>query len=156
MSAFENAMRNAVRDEARSAAREHVVNELHKILNVRKFGEQIIAEQLGDALLNRATVETITALSRAELDRLLTAGAFPRPVRLDASSLDRWFLTEVAAWIAARREGRDEAQRRQDAVVAQAAFVRMAQERREREAHAALAKAERKKAAQHSNGEANV
>lgn len=53
------------------------------------------------ALIRRAEVERLTALSRSRLYVLMATGDFPRPVSLGAKSV-AWCEVEVYDWIAAR------------------------------------------------------
>jgi prophage regulatory protein len=98
MSAFER----AVRDE--------VTRELYKIMNVTKFGEEIVAERLRDAVLKLSVVSAITGLPSSTLYRKIQQGEFPAPIKLGESA-SGWLLSEVESWIAERRNERDEARR---------------------------------------------
>jgi prophage regulatory protein len=91
---------NAVRDE--------VTRELYRILNVSKFGEEIIAERLKDVVLKLSIVSAITALPASTLYRKVAAGEFPAPIKLGESA-SGWLLSEVEAWIEDRRKERDAA-----------------------------------------------
>ena len=96
MGAFEN----VVRDE--------VTRELYRIMNVTQFGEQIIAERLSDAVLKRSVVMAITSLTAAAINRQIVAGTFPAPVSIGEAA-EGWLLSEIGAWVAARKAARDAA-----------------------------------------------
>ncbi|HZZ21247.1 MAG TPA: AlpA family phage regulatory protein [Roseiarcus sp.] len=104
------AIRDQVWREHDAAIRDQVRRELDDILRARKFGDQVVAERLEDALLNESTVEAITSVPRAELRRLITAGTFPSPLQVSKSTRS-WFLSEISAWIVARREELADARR---------------------------------------------
>jgi prophage regulatory protein len=93
-----------------AAVRDEVTRELFKIMNVTKFGEEIIAERLRDVVLKLSVVSAITGLPSSTLYRKVAAGEFPAPIKLGESA-SGWLLSEVEAWIAARREERDAAAR---------------------------------------------
>jgi prophage regulatory protein len=93
-----------------AAVRDEVARELHRIMNVSKFGEQIIAERLRDAVLKLGTVSAITGLPSSTLYRKVQQGEFPAPIKLGESA-SGWLMSEVEAWIAARQEERDAAAR---------------------------------------------
>jgi prophage regulatory protein len=95
--------------ELENAIRDQVSRELARLLNVTKFGEQIIAERLDDAVLKLSAVSSITALPPSTLYRKVQRGEFPAPVKLGQSA-SGWLLSEVVAWIAARRAERDREQ----------------------------------------------
>lgn len=86
--------------------RDEVARELHRIMNVSKFGEQIIAERLRDAVLKISVVSAITALPVSTLYRKVQLGEFPAPIKLGESA-SGWLLSEVDTWIAERRAERD-------------------------------------------------
>ena len=90
--------------------REQISRELYNILNVQKFGEQLIAERLKDAVLKLSVVSAITGLPSSTLYRKIAAKEFPGPIKL-GDSASGWLLSEVEAWIEARREERDAARR---------------------------------------------
>jgi prophage regulatory protein len=92
--------------ELENAIRDQVSRELARILNVAKFGEQIIAERLNDAVLKLSTVSAITALPSSTVYRKIQQGEFPAPVKLGESA-SGWLLSEIVAWIAARKAERD-------------------------------------------------
>ena len=73
-----------------------------------KFGEQIIAERLKDAVLKLSAVSVITGLPSSTLYRKVQQGEFPAPIKLGESA-SGWLMSEVEAWIAAWREERDAA-----------------------------------------------
>ena len=98
-----------------SAVRDEVARELHRIMNVSKFGEEIIAERLKDVVLKLSVVSTITGLPASTLYRKVAAGEFPAPIKLGESA-SGWLLSEVEAWIEARREERDIARCKADAI----------------------------------------
>lgn len=89
-----------------AAVRDEVARELHRIMNVSKFGEEIIAERLRDAVLKLSVVSAITGLPSSTLYRKVQQGGFPAPIKLGESA-SGWLLSEVEAWIVARREERD-------------------------------------------------
>jgi prophage regulatory protein len=93
-----------------AAVHDEVARELHRIMNVSKFGEQIIAERLRDAVLKLSVVSAITGLPASTLYRKIQHGEFPAPIKLGESA-SGWLMSEVDAWIAARREERDAAAR---------------------------------------------
>ena len=93
-----------------SLVREQISREVYKILNVTKFGEQIIAERLDDAVLKLSAVSAITALPPSTLYRKVQQGEFPAPVKLGEAA-SGWLLSEVVAWIAARKSERDRVKR---------------------------------------------
>jgi prophage regulatory protein len=93
-----------------AAVRNEVARELHRIMNVSKFGEEIIAERLRDAVLKLSVVSAVTGLPSSTLYRKVQQGEFPAPIKLGESA-SGWLLSEVEAWIAARREERDTAAR---------------------------------------------
>jgi prophage regulatory protein len=95
--------------ELEYAIRDQVSRELARVLNVTRFGEQIIAERLDDAVLKLSTVSAITALPPSTLYRKVAAGEFPAPVKLGEAA-SGWLLSEVVAWIAARKAERDKEQ----------------------------------------------
>ena len=97
------AIRDQVWREHDAAIRDQVRRELDHILEARKFGDQVVAERLEDALLNESTVEAITSLPRAEMWKQIAAGTFPSPLQVGKST-QSWFLSEVSTWIVARRE----------------------------------------------------
>jgi predicted DNA-binding transcriptional regulator AlpA len=119
-------MRRAVQRATKSP------RELHRILNVTQFGEQIIAERLSDAVLKRTAVMAITSLTSAAMTRQMAAGKFPAPVAIGEAARG-WLLSEVEKWIAARKAERDAAERAQNDAVAQAMLDAMARERRDPE-----------------------
>jgi prophage regulatory protein len=86
--------------------REQVSRELYNILNVQKFGEQIIAERLKDAVLKLSVVSEITGVPSSSIYRKVAAGQFPAPIKLGESA-SGWLLSEVEAWIEARKAERD-------------------------------------------------
>jgi prophage regulatory protein len=96
--------------ELESAIRDQVSRELARLLNVSEFGEQIIAERLRDAVLKLSTVSAITGVPSSTLYRKVQQGEFPAPIKLGESA-SGWLLSEVGAWIDARREERDAAGR---------------------------------------------
>jgi prophage regulatory protein len=75
----------------------------------RVVGEAV-AQRLNDIVLRRSAVSAITGLPSSTLYRKVAAGEFPAPIKLGESA-SGWLLSEVEAWIAARREERDGAQR---------------------------------------------
>jgi prophage regulatory protein len=93
--------------------REQITRELYKILNVQKFGEQIIAERLKDAILKLGAVSEITGVPASSVYRKVQRGEFPAPVKLGETA-SGWLLSEVEAWIAKRREERDKELARQE------------------------------------------
>jgi prophage regulatory protein len=92
--------------ELETLVRDQVNRELYKILNVQKFGEQIIAERLKDAVLKLSVVSEITGIPASSIYRKVAAGQFPAPIKLGESA-SGWLLSEVEMWLAARREERD-------------------------------------------------
>ncbi len=52
------------------------------------------------ALLDVAQVAIMSGLHRATIFKLVSAGKFPRPVKLGRST--RWLRDELAAWFAAK------------------------------------------------------
>lgn len=90
--------------------REQISRELYNILNVQNFGEQLIAERLKDAVLKLSAVSNITGVPASSIYRKVAAGEFPAPIKLGESA-SGWLLSEVEAWIEARREERDAARR---------------------------------------------
>ena len=52
-------------------------------------------------LLRRTQVEAIVGLSCASIYRLMSAGDFPRPIRLGGRAV-RWKATDLLAWIESR------------------------------------------------------
>ena len=68
-------------------------------------------------ILRRPQVEAFVGLSRSTLYRLITAGDFPRPVRLGPQSVG-WLKSEIDDWIASRRAKRDAQQERIEAIQA--------------------------------------
>jgi prophage regulatory protein len=78
----------------------------HKNLIAAVGGEAVIAERLKDAVLRKTVVSAITGLPSSTLYRKVAAGEFPAPIKLGESA-SGWLLSEVEAWIAARREERD-------------------------------------------------
>ena len=59
-------------------------------------------------ILRRRAVEARTGLSRSTLYERMSAGAFPRPVRLGEKSVG-WLESEVDKWITDRVAERDAA-----------------------------------------------
>jgi prophage regulatory protein len=94
--------------------REQVSRELYKLLNVQKFGEQIIAERLKDAVLKLSAVSEITSVPASSIYRKVAAGQFPAPIKLGESA-SGWLLSEIEQWIVERRQERDAAQREESA-----------------------------------------
>ena len=90
------------------AVREAAANELHRILQTKKFGEQIIAERLKDAVLKLSAVSAITGVPGSSIYRKVTEGSFPSPVKLGEAA-SGWLLSEIEAWIEERKEERDKA-----------------------------------------------
>jgi hypothetical protein len=64
-----------------AAVRDEVARELHRIMNVSRFGEEIIAERLKDAVLKLSVVSAITALPASTLYRKIQQGEFPPPIK---------------------------------------------------------------------------
>ena len=58
-------------------------------------------------LMRRSEVEAAVGLSAATLYRLMSAGSFPRPIRVGAQAV-RWRAEDVLAWIASRPVARPE------------------------------------------------
>ncbi|HEX7371121.1 MAG TPA: AlpA family transcriptional regulator [Rhodanobacteraceae bacterium] len=54
-----------------------------------------------DRVLRRRSVQAMTGLSRSAIYRLISAGAFPQPVRLSANSVG-WLASEVGDWVTSR------------------------------------------------------
>jgi prophage regulatory protein len=94
--------------------REQISRELYKLLNVQKFGEQIIAERLKDAVLKMSAVSEITGVPASSIYRKVASGQFPAPIKLGESA-SGWLLSEIEQWIAERRAERDDAQREESA-----------------------------------------
>lgn len=63
---------------------------------------------LRERILRRRDVEAVTGLRGGSLDRLIHAGAFPRPFKLNPadprSRAIGWHGSDVAGWIDQRRE----------------------------------------------------
>jgi predicted DNA-binding transcriptional regulator AlpA len=57
--------------------REQISRELYRILNVQKFGEQIIAERLKDAILKLSAVSEITGVPASSVYRKVQRGNSP-------------------------------------------------------------------------------
>jgi prophage regulatory protein len=94
------------------AIRDQITRELFTILNVNKSGDDILAERLKDVVLKLSAVSKITGLPPSTLYRKVAEGSFPTPVKLGESA-SGWLLSEVEAWIDARREERDAARRKE-------------------------------------------
>jgi prophage regulatory protein len=92
------------------AIRDQITRELFSILNVGKSGDEILAERLKDVVLKLSATSKITGLPASTLYRKVAAGEFPAPVKLGEAA-SGWLLSEVEAWIDARREERDAAMR---------------------------------------------
>ena len=55
-----------------------------------------------DRVLSLSAVREATSLGRSSIYASVSAGTFPRPVKLTVSRRVGWLASEVAAWIAAR------------------------------------------------------
>lgn len=62
---------------------------------------------IGERLLRRREVETITGLSRSTIYRLMQKGDFPKPVRIGPGAV-RWKVSDIKAWIESRPVARSE------------------------------------------------
>ena len=62
-------------------------------------------------ILRRAAVQKATGLSRSTIYLLMSAAAFPKPVKLGKRSVG-WFEGDIIEWQAAKRAERDGEQRR--------------------------------------------
>ena len=54
-----------------------------------------------DRLLRLREVQTLTALGRSTVYRLMRAGSFPEPLQIGPRAV-RWRESEIDAWLAAR------------------------------------------------------
>jgi prophage regulatory protein len=57
---------------------------------------------MAEKLLRRRDVEARTALSRSTIYAWVTAGTFPKPMKLGAKKV-AWRESDVAAWLDARK-----------------------------------------------------
>ena len=87
-------------------------NSLHLTGNTKPelAHDTTVGGRFKDAVLKRAMVSAITGLPASTLYRKVAAGEFPAPIKLGESA-SGWLLSEVDAWIAARRDERDAARR---------------------------------------------
>ena len=61
---------------------------------------------MGSRVLRRPEVEALTGKTRSGIYRDMTAGTFPRPIRLSPKAVG-WLEEDVLAWKAARIAERD-------------------------------------------------
>ena len=59
-----------------------------------------------DVIYRRPDVERMTGLSRSTLYAMMTAGEFPRPVKLGRRAVG-WRGSDVAAWLDSRSQAAD-------------------------------------------------
>lgn len=86
----------------------HIVADL---LNVKSDAEFILAERLPDAIIKEQHVLVATGMSASTMRRRVKDGTFPAPVKLgladDKTAASGWLVSEIAQWIADRRDERD-------------------------------------------------
>lgn len=90
-----------------SAIRMTVADEVARQLGLTKPGELLLADRVREALLRIDAVCAITGLGRSSIYRLGDDGLFPKPIKVAGTTCAVWFLSEIEAWIAAQRDGRD-------------------------------------------------
>ena len=56
---------------------------------------------MGDRLLRRRDVESITGLGRSSIYRLMQEGEFPQRVKVGPFAV-RWRASDIAAWVESR------------------------------------------------------
>jgi prophage regulatory protein len=90
-----------------TAIRMNVADEVARQLGMTKPGELLLADRIREAMLRVDSVSAVTGLSRSTIYRLVADEKFPRPVKVETTTA--WLLSEIEAWIAARRAERDAA-----------------------------------------------
>ncbi|MDF2143142.1 AlpA family transcriptional regulator [Paenirhodobacter sp. CAU 1674] len=61
-----------------------------------------------EIILRRPEVQSRTGLGRSTIYAMMTAGTFPKPIKLGAKAVG-WPESEIAAWLEGRKAERDAA-----------------------------------------------